>query len=101
MAVLFVTEFRDIAQIQGGVSPVVIGKPLAEQTVAIGGANTKSAAFNAQTSIIRVHTDAICSIKIGADADAVATATTMRMAANQTEYFRVSAGEKIGVISNV
>lgn len=101
MAVLFIAEFREINVNQGNITPIVTGTPITEQTVAIGGSNTKSAAFNANTQIIRVHTDAICSIKIGPDAAAVATATTMRMAAGQTEYFRVNPTDKIGVITNV
>lgn len=64
MATLYITEF---AEIQGGDNngkvPVVKLPPLAEQTVAIG-AETDSAAFNAATKFIRVHCDAICSIKV-------------------------------------
>lgn len=99
MATLYVTEFSGIGSgnktdIQAAACP-----PLAEQTVAIGGSTAQSAAFDAATKVIRVHTDAICSVKIGG-ANPVAAATNARLAANQTEYFRVNAGDKIAVIQN-
>ena len=48
---------------------------------------------------VRVHADAICSIKFGSAP--VATTANMRLAANQTEYFQVSPGDKVSVITNV
>lgn len=98
MAVVFIAEFPNPSVFQGGLRPVAFGEPLAEQTVAIGGASVQSSAFNAKTKMIRVHTDAICSIKIGANP--TATATTMRMAAGQTEYFEVNPAYKIAIITN-
>jgi len=73
---------------------------LVHQTVAITGASVQSAAFNVGTVLIRVETDAICSIEISLNP--TAATTTMRMAAGQTEYFVVPAGAafKIAVIAN-
>jgi len=71
---------------------------LVEQTVAIGGSATQSSAFSGDTKLIRVHTDAICSIKIGANP--TATAASARMSADSTEYFYVRPGDKISVITN-
>lgn len=96
MATLYVAEFErprnqwvDIAN----------APPLAEQTVAIGGSSTQvTNAFNAKTAMIRVETDAICSIAIGTNP--TATTSNMRMAANTVEYFSVSPNMKIAVISN-
>ena len=99
MAVLYVTEFNNIG---GGARFPVAGAlwaAVAEQTVAIGGVTASSAAFNANTLFIRVHTDVICSIDIGAAP--TATTSTARMAANQTEYFSVKPGHKIAVIANL
>ena len=103
MATLYITEFacqgRDLAgyinQNGGAQQP-----PLAEQTVAIGASSAASAAFNAKTTIVRVHADSICSISFGAAP--TAAATNARMAAGQTEYFCVPAnsGLKIAVITN-
>ena len=95
---LYVAEFTNPSVFQGGLRPVAFGETIAEQTVAIGGTSTQSSAFNAKTKLIRVHTDAICSIKIGSNP--TATATTMRMVAGQTEYFEVNSAYKIAVITN-
>ena len=73
--------------------------PLAEQTVAIGGSSVQSSnAFHAMTRVIRVHTDAICSVAIGRNP--TATVNTRRLAENQTEFFGAEGGQKIAVISN-
>lgn len=94
MAVLYIAEFAKPA---GGVNATVAPlPPIAEQTVAIGGSSTASSAFNAQTTLIRVHTDAICSISIGA----AATSSKMRLAAGQTEYFVVTPSQILNVITN-
>lgn len=103
MATLYVTEFKAIepvtkawgaqAFVQAAEQPAV-----AEQTVAIGGSSTASSAFNASTTFVRLHTDSICSIEFGPTP--TASATTARMAADQTEYFGVTPGTKVAVISN-
>ena len=105
MATLYVTEFKvlNIAPRGWGSQqfiPFAAQPPLAEQTVAIGGTSTASNAFNAGTSYVRLHTDAICSIEFGATP--TATATTARMAAGQTEYYAVPVGAsfKVAVITN-
>jgi hypothetical protein len=100
MAVLYITEFDTTKIIEGAGAPGIITDepPLAEQTVAIGAGSVQSAAFNAGTQMIRVHTDAVCSIAIGTNP--TASATTRRLAANQTEYYGVMAGQKLAVIQN-
>lgn len=96
MPTLYVSEFGDLAmgRAQAGSLP-----PLASQTVAIGGTSAASTnAFGPNTRMIRVHTDAICSVAVGPTPTAVATA--MRMSADSTEFFGVTPGDKIAVISN-
>lgn len=101
MAVLYVTEFSrtgrggDGLPVQAADQPVVV-----EQTVAIGGASASSSAFNALTKLVRIHTDAICSIVFGTAP--TATTSKMRLAAGQTEYFSVplNGGYKVAVITN-
>lgn len=90
MATVYIAEFNAIGG--GGNFPVAGAQmpPIVQQTVAIGGASTQSNPFNAGTTFIRVHVDAICSIMIGPDP--TATTATMRMAAGQTEYFSVPRG---------
>ena len=99
MAVLYVTEYPHAASDQGKALPVGFGAPIANQTIAIGGGSLQSNAFSANTNLIRVNCDSICSILIGSNP--TATTSTARMAANQTEYFGVAPGSKIAVISNV
>lgn len=100
MATVYVAEFAEPSTIQGGLTPMAKVPPLAEDTVTIDVTSTQSAAFNAKTRLVRIHTDAICSIAFGTNP--TADATNMRLAANQTEYFEVPKGQsyKVAVITN-
>lgn len=99
MATLYVTEFAQSVAMNGSqVGQVRALPPLAEQTVAIGAGSVQSNAFNAATNCIRVISDAVCSVEVGANPTAIAT--TMRLAANVPEYFAVNPGQKIAVITN-
>lgn len=95
---VYVAEFTEPSRYAGSLMPAAAVPAVAEQTVAIGGASTQSSAFNAKTHLVRVHTDAICSIAFGSDP--TATTSTMRLAADTTEYFEVQPGDKIAVITN-
>ena len=99
MAVLYITEFANLTPTPNGVAAIAAQPPLAESTLAIGTV-VSSNPFNVATGVVRLHCDAICSIEFGATP--TATATTARMAANQTEYFGVpkGAGWKVSVITN-
>lgn len=105
MAVLYITEYAQLMPSPvGGQGQVPMDPPLVEQTVAIGASSAQSAAFNAQTRLIRVETDAICAVTVGANPTATVASGTSgsgRMAANQTEYRGVPVGQsyKIAVIS--
>lgn len=102
MAKIYIMEHTQPSAYQGGLLPVVRMPPLATQTVAIGGSTTASAAFNAKTKMVAIHTDAICSIEFSATPGAATAATTSskRMAANTTEYFEVAPGDKVSCITN-
>lgn len=95
-ATVYITEYQTNVAVT---YQAVITPALATQTVAVGVSSTQSAAFNASTSLIRVHTDVACSVQIGGT-NPTATSSSMRMAANQTEYFFVKAGDKLAVITN-
>lgn len=100
MATLYITEFADIAR-AGGASQVAAQPEITTQTVAVGGSSTQSSAFNPNTKLVRLHTDAICSVLFGTNP--TATAAKGRMAANQTEYHSITnptAGLKVAVITN-
>lgn len=99
MAVLYITEYAHQAKdVNGQLIPAGTEPPLASQTVAIGVA-AQSAAFNAKTKFVRLHCDAICSVKFGSNP--TATTSDARMAANSTEFFGLGeTGLKLSVISN-
>lgn len=102
MATLYITEYTEIgrdrqaASIQSGLEDGT----RVNQTVAIGGSSVASNAFNANTRMVRLHTDAICSIDFGKAP--TATTAKSRMAANTTEYFSIPLGAsiKVAVITN-
>lgn len=101
MATLYVTEFSTIGtSINAQAIQVARQAPVAEQTVAIGGSSTQSSAFNVNTNLIRLHTDAICSVSIGTNP--TATAAKMRMSADKEEYFHIPVNStyKVAVITN-
>ena len=104
MATLYITEFvkqgRDGAgYINQNATPEE--PTIAEQTIAIGASSVSSATLNAKTTMVRIHSDAICSIAV--NTTPTATATNRRMTAGQTDYIAVPAnsGFKIAVIVNV
>lgn len=103
MAVLYITEYVSTGTNNARLVPVglEIG---ADQTLAISGTSGQSVALKNSTQLVRLHTDAICSVLFGANPTAViasGTAGSKRLAANQTEYFAVpvNSGYKIAVIS--
>jgi hypothetical protein len=96
MAKLYIAEFE---RPRNQWVNIANAPPLVEQTpVVIGAGSLQSAAFNAKTAMIRVATDAICSIAIGTNP--TATTNNMRMAADQVEYFSVQPNQLIAVIAN-
>lgn len=104
MAKVYITEFRGNAHAWKAAEVISAPQasdddPVVEQTpITSGGASAQSAAFNGATRMIRIHTDGIISIAIGSNP--TASTNTMRLAANQTEYFGVKPGEKVAVITN-
>ena len=105
MAKLYITEYPELAQDTLG-RAMLVGKnrpagQLDQTPVAIG-VEAKSAAFAADTHVIRVETDAICSVKVGPvdGSEPLATVNNARLAAGQTEFFHVLPGWKLSVISN-
>jgi hypothetical protein len=101
MSVCYIEEYPSIGMTSAnGPSQMAKEPSLVSQTVAIG-AVAPSNAFNVATTVVRIHVDAICSIKFG-PAGTVATTSNKRLAANQTEYFEVPRGQNyiVSVISN-
>jgi hypothetical protein len=91
----YISGFTGILGARGTNMQVAYGET-EEQTVTTSGSSVQSSAFNVATKVIRVHTDTACKIKI--NSNPTATATSMRLAADQTEYFGVNGGtDKIAV----
>lgn len=101
MAKLYVTEYPDLPGAFATAAPQVVrDPPLVDQVpVVIGAGSLASSPFSALTKIVRLHTDAICSIAIGPPGT-VATANNQRLPANQTEYKMVIPGHVVAVITN-
>lgn len=108
MAVLYIAELDTLATpSEGGNAQIARLPPIAEQTIAISTSGAQSAAFNKATRFLRVETDSVCAIAVGPNPTAVqesgtvasATGGGIRLAANDKEYFGVTAGHKISVIS--
>src|SRR5215831_7910493 len=101
MAKLYVTEYPDLPGAYATFAPQITREPpLVDQTpVGIAASAAPSSAFSSMTKIVRLHTDAVCSVAIG-PVGTVATANSQRMAANQTEYKMVQPGHVVSVITN-
>ena len=101
MATLYIAEYSGIAvpgpEPHGFQAPQ---EPSLDQTLAISGAPAASTVFAATTRMVRLHTDATCSVVFGLNP--VAATGNKRLAANQTEYFGVPAGAgwKVSVVTN-
>jgi len=98
VAFIYISEY-DVMPVLGGHSvPTGMEPAIATQRIAIGGSSEQSAAFNARTTFVRIHTDAICSILFGVSP--TATTSTPRLGANATEFFGVVPGHKVANITN-
>jgi len=98
MAKLYITEYG--ATITPSAPDLVAEPVIVDQTPVTYSTSTQSAAFSNLTTIVRLHTDSICSVAFGTNP--TATTSNRRMAANQTEYFVVPQGlsYKVAAITN-
>lgn len=100
MPTLTISEFSDQGiNANGGIRQAAQLPGITSQTVTIGASSAQSATLNAATSLIRVATDTDC--RILAAANPTALATSLPLAAGQSEYFGVPVGGslKIAVIA--
>lgn len=105
MATCYITEWRGIGTVpsqnpainQGEMTMQAPGGFQATNNVSFSAA-VQTAAFGANTYLIEVSPDAICSVLIGDNP--TATAANMRIAADQVRYYVVRPGQKISVIAN-
>lgn len=101
MATLYITEFTAMGfDVIGRQTYTSMEPPVAEQTVAIAASSAQSSTVNAETLLVRIHTDSNCSIAIGTNP--TATTASRRLPANAVEYVTVPKGKdyRIAVIEN-
>ena len=97
MANAIINEFASAGHQPGGVvQAAAIHNET--QSIAIGGASVQSVATEAGTNLVRVFAEADCSILIGSD-PTVSAGNGIPLAAGQFDYFVVTPGHKIAVIS--
>ncbi len=95
MSTAYIEEFIELGHNIGTSAPVGLEPAIATQTVSFTGTHGESSALNGRTKFVRVHVDGIACYLFGT----APTATTShpRMAANQTEYFAVPAGNALKI----
>jgi len=104
MSKLYISEYARVTQASGPGNAVVQAPeepPVATQVVDFTSGATPSAAFNAKTRFVRLHTDAICSVRFAANP--TATVNDARLAAGQTELRGIPAdgsAAKVSAIAN-
>lgn len=102
---LYITEYACVAvqQTAGTGAPQVPQEPpLAEQVVSVTSTSAQSSAFNASTTLVRVHNDGVAAVGVTFGTNPTATvqsggAGSGRFAANQTEYRAVQRGQSYKV----
>ncbi len=107
MATLYIREYKGIGNTQNvsGIGPAYLPtqgpqEPGVDQpALTINPSTTPSQPFAATTQLVRLHTDAVCSIIFGPPGT-IATTGNARLAQNQTEYFSVYPGMIVSVIAN-
>jgi hypothetical protein len=104
MSKLYISEYARVTQASGPGSAVVQAPeepPVTTQVVDFTSGVAQSVAFSVKTRFVRIHTDAICSVKFGAAP--TATVNDPRLAAGQTELRGVpgdGSAAKVSAIAN-
>lgn len=97
-AFLNVTEFETLLEDLSSGSPFPRCPPITVQDIPFGAWPAVSAAFSQTTRIIRLQSTGVCAVAVGGP-DPVATALcSMRMIADQPEYFAVVPGDWLSVV---
>lgn len=97
MAILDITEYRVQAQDYDRRHMQMGQEPGVNQQLTIGAGSVASAAFNGATKFVRLASDAPCRVEFGGAP--TAASTSRRLAAGLPEYFGVSPGMKVAVIT--
>jgi hypothetical protein len=99
MATLYITELQRLGDDDRSVAQIAdLASVVTQQAITISASSAQSAAFNALTRYIRVHTDTTCWLST-ATANPTATTSMIKLPADGTEYFGVSPSLKIAAIT--
>lgn len=69
-----------------------------QAAIAVSGTSAQSAAFNTNTTFIRINCDAVVSFLFGGNP--TATSDNARLPTGVVEYFQVIAGQKVAFVTN-
>jgi hypothetical protein len=99
MAIVDISEYKELARDNAG-TLIAAGKEpsTVNQQVPVTGASLQSQPLLDTTRFVRVHTDTACRVEFGGSP--VASASSKRMAAGQTEFFGVTPGMRVAVIQS-
>lgn len=101
MTLLNIVEFREIQSYPTtDTAQIVKAAVVTTQEITPSGTSTTCVAFNGNTQIVRLCADTTCGIAWGVATATIATAvaTSMRLIADQPEYFGVQPGQLLAVI---
>jgi hypothetical protein len=101
MAIVDVTEYSNLAMDStGGAVPAGLEPSTRNQQLSPDDGVVVSQPLRETTRFVRIHTDSVIRVKFGAGDEA--DETCMRMAAGQTEFFGLRAGQlTVSVISSI
>lgn len=98
MATLWITEFSHLGQDHARrTGQTALLPPVAEQSITITAGSTQGSALNSATHLVRLHTDTACHIAVGTNP--TASSANLKMLTDSTEYFAVTPGDVIAVIT--
>lgn len=99
MALLYITEYKNLPLRFGQLAPVV-QEPghITQPPVVIGGGSLQSVAFDAETIYVRIHADLACNVLFGTNPTAIVD-VSQKFAADQTEFKAIIKGDKVAVIA--
>lgn len=98
MGKLHITEYGGLVQTSGGVAPYPNEPALANQAITYT-TTTPSAAFGANTRLVRLISDGLVFLKFGATP--TADAGDSRLPADTIEYLGVKPGDKVAAYDGV
>lgn len=98
MAILYITEYEDLARDSQG-NVIAAGKEPAVATQAVNfTGTTASAAFNGKTKFVYIVSDTLCFIRFGAAPTAI-TAEPTRMPAEVGVFFGATQADKVAAVT--